>query len=192
MSSTSPGDLLALGPEDFEKAVTAALPYYTNPDVWDALTHPSVISRTRTCLGSLSASVQAQLSEKNAELEQVRAEGRASGSEGKRAYFAAVDAQAEWRRRTAVFQRRVHNRLALVKSRTVKGPAQPQSPDSGAGKRARAHNRDALARLARAIAGHRREVRAGDRDVADKVLWAPVSRDGHRRGGGRGLSSRLA
>lgn len=171
MSIVTPSKLLALSPEDFEKVVTRALPYRANPGVWDALTHLSVISRTRTCLGSLSTSVQAQLSEKNAELEQVRAEGQASGPEGKKAYFAAVNAQAEWRRRTLVFQRSVHNRLALVKSRTPKGPTQPQSPDSGAGKRARAHNRNALAGLARAIAGHRREVRAGDRDVADKVLW---------------------
>jgi hypothetical protein len=121
--------------------------------------------------------VQAQLALKNANLNAVRAEGQARGEEGRQAYFAAVNEAADWRRRTQGFQRLIQRRLALVKSRMPRGPAQPPSPyGSGLSMRARLHYRDALAELTRAVAEHQRKVLNGDgTEDDDEVLWRHLS-----------------
>lgn len=105
MTCADPALLLAMSSEDFAKLVADSIGPETDARVWDALTHPSVIARTRTCLGSLHADVLSQLALKNANLHAIRAEGQARGKEGKQDYFAAVDESADWRRRTQGFLR---------------------------------------------------------------------------------------
>lgn len=174
MNGISPAALKAMGPEEFAALVSDSISPDTDPNVWDALTGPLVIGRTRKCLGSLKADVQAQLSFHNAELERLRGGGCGIGDqEGEQRYRAAKSERADWRRRAVGFRLLVDKRIALVKSRMAAGPAQPPSPyGPGFTKAARAHNRAALEKLALAVAEHQRQVTSGDSDgSADEGLW---------------------
>jgi hypothetical protein len=162
-----------MSPEDFAALIEASLGKDTPPEVWDALTDPAVIPRTRKTLGSLHASVLTQLASRNDQLDEIRAEGFQLGEEGRQRYFAAQDEQAEWRRRAAHWRRLVETRIALVKSRTPRGPRQQPAPyGPGSTQAARKHNRAALEQLGRAITEHKRIVTSGDGDESDDdTLW---------------------
>jgi hypothetical protein len=171
--SVDPAALAAMGPEDFGALIIASLGKETAPEIWDVLTDPAVLPRTRKTLGSLHASVLTQLAAANDVLDEIRAEGMQIGEEGKLRYFAAKNEQAEWRRRAAHWRRMVESRMALVKSRTPRGPRQqPQPYGPGGTKNARKHTRAALETLARAIAEHERAVTSGEGDESDdEKLW---------------------
>lgn len=159
--------LAALNADDFSALVRASLGKDASPALWDALTDPLVIARTRDTLGSLHADILSQLTLANEDLEQARAEGHAIGDSGKERYFAARAGQGDWRRRAIFFRRLVEQRLAFVKARV---PRQEQRP---AGSRAmRLQYQDALERLARAVAAHRDKVLSGEGDESDDdTLW---------------------
>lgn len=168
--------LAALDPDAFTTLVHASIGNDADPAVWDALTHPAVIARTKKCLGSLHADLQTQLAMVNAELDEIRGDGLGRGDEGKREFLEAKADQADWRRRAIGFRRMVERRMALVKSRTPTGPAQPVSPSPGFSKTARKHNRAALELLARAVAGHQQKVLSGGGDEGDdETLWGCLS-----------------
>jgi hypothetical protein len=159
--------LAAMTPDDFTAVVSGAIPRGTPPAVWDALTDPAVIDRTRECLTALRTDVQQQLGVANAQIDEARAEAIANGEEGKGALYAEKNAQAEWRRRAKGFMRLVDQRMALVKSRT---PRTLHSPPGA--KHARSHNSGALEKLARAVALHRDRVLSGEgSEDDDENLW---------------------
>lgn len=159
--------LAAMTPDDFTAVVSGAIPRATPPAVWDALTDPAVIDRTRECLTALRTDVQQQLGVANSEIDQARAEAIANGEEGKEALYAEKNAQAEWRRRAKGFMRLVDQRAAFVKSRS---PRPVHSPPGT--KHARLHNADALEKLARAVTRHRNRVLSGEgSEDDDEVLW---------------------
>lgn len=159
--------LAALDADDFHAVVLASLGHETDQAVWDTLTDPKVIDRTRIVLAGIHVDVLNQLSVANAGLSQARDTGYALGTEGKAAYFAARAEQGEWRRRATSFRRIVEQRVALVKSRTPR----PENRPAGSGV-ARRRYAEALEQLARAVAAHRDKVlsgKGGEND--DDDLW---------------------
>jgi hypothetical protein len=159
---------------DFEAVVRDSLGPGAPAVVWDALTSPEVINRTRAVLAGLRADVQNQTALANADLRQVKADGLRRGEEGKQELFDARAEQAEWRKRALGFQRLVEKRLALVKSRMPRSPQRGHMPDGPGGtKPARKHNRQALEDLARAVALHQGRVISGEGgEDDDDTLWA--------------------
>jgi len=154
-----PAALAAMDPDAFAELVRASIGKEAGPDVWDALTAPEVIHRTRLALGAIHADVQNQLSLANAKLEDVN---------GRDAYFSARAGQAEWRRRAIGFRGLVERRLTFVKSRIPRAPA--QQPAGSALTRMR--YREALEKLGRAVAAHRDRVLSGEGgEDDDDSLW---------------------
>jgi hypothetical protein len=171
--TTTPGGaaLTVMDHDDFVEVVKDAIPKGTAPAVWDALTDPAVIDRTRECLVAIRVDVQHQLGVARSSAEEARAGAIAAGEEGREAFYAAKNADAEWRRRAMRFLRLVDQRSALVKSRT---PRVFHSPPGA--KTARKHNFEALEKLARAVALHRRRVLSGEgSEDDDETLWDCLS-----------------
>lgn len=166
----------AMSQEDFEALVSTSLGRDAAPGVWDALTAPLVIHRTKNYLTGLRADVQNQVAAANAQLEEIRADCMKRGGEGKQEFFGARSAQADWRHRTAHFRRLVERRVAFVKAQlAAQNPKGPASAP-GTGKVARKHNRAALETLARAVLAHRSRVESGDGDEGDdETLWAHLT-----------------
>jgi hypothetical protein len=156
-------------PDAFQDYLEEAIPPETGADVWDALTNPQVIHRTRNALGQLQQKLLAQVQHANATLEQVRLEGFERGEEGKQDYFAFQAEQADWRRRIAGYRRLVDRRMTFVKAR-IPRPAAPVQGEIS--KKVRKHNQAALEALARAVARHRERVLSGSGDESDdETLW---------------------
>jgi hypothetical protein len=175
--------LAALPAEDFDAIVAASLGRDALTAVWDALTDPAVISRTRAALAALNSDAEHQLALANASLD-------ISGGGGKQAYFDAKAERAEWRRKALGFRRLVQQRLAFVNSRITRPPNQP--PGSGTARRRYA---GALEALARAVAAHRDKVLSGEGgEDDDDALWDCLDRitvsDGN--GGDKPLAEWLA
>jgi hypothetical protein len=175
--------LVALNADDFHALVRANLGREADPALWDALTDPAVIARTRVALTAINSDVENQLALAGATLDQ------ASGK-GKHAYYDAKAEQAEWRRRALGMRRMVQQRIILVKSRIPRPPPQPRG--TGMAKRLYA---ETLETLARAVADHRDKVTSGEGDQGDDdALWALLDQlpapDG--RGGEQSLTEWLA
>ncbi len=165
--------LAALPSDEFGELIRANLGREADPALWDALTHPSLRSRTKDCLSGIITDLLNQQQIAKAELEETEADCLTRGPEGRAEYLAAKAGQADWRRRLIGYRRMVEARLSFVKDRTSRA-AQPQSPyGRGLSNAARKHNRDALEKLARAVAEHRHRVMSGDGDESDdERLWA--------------------
>src|SRR6202000_3190079 len=103
--------LAAMDADDFDALIRASIGVRDNPAVWDALTDPAVITRTRTVLAALHTDVQNQLNLANVSLQQAKDEGYALGEEGEQSYFSAGAEQNEWRRKAIGFRRLVEQRL---------------------------------------------------------------------------------
>lgn len=166
--------LAALDPADFDAVVRSALSKGADEAVWESLTDPAVVVRTRAALAAIHTDVQNQLQLSNESLEQAKAEGMLRGETGKAAYLAAKAEQREWRRKVLFFRRVIEQRLAFVKARmpqTLPGRTHmPYGP--GETKNARRQNRLALEQLARAVAAHRDKVLSGDGSEGDDDdLW---------------------
>lgn len=160
--------LAAMGQEDFERLVRGSVRGDTDPAIWEALTAPEVILRTKACLSATSSDVQNQIAMSNADLQQKQVEGFRLGPEGKQAYFEAVGEKAAWRKRALSYRRQVDRRLAFVKSRMPSN--KPTGPTGSASMRK--HNQEALEKLARAVAAHRDRVLSGEgSEDDDEKLW---------------------
>ena len=157
--------LAALDGDDFDAVVRASLSPKADPAVWDALTDPAVISRTRAALAALNSDAEHQLALANASLD-------VSGGGGRQAYFDAKAERAEWRRKALGFRRLVQRRLTFVNSRIPRPAQQP----SGSGV-ARRRYAEALEALARAVAAHRDRVLSGEGgEDDDDTLWDCLDR----------------
>jgi hypothetical protein len=187
MLSTGPAReavaLAALDADAFRDFVGANLGQEVDPAIWDALTDPAVIARTRVALAAINSDVENQLALAGASLDE------ASG-EGKQAYFDAKADQAEWRRRALGMRRLVQRRLILVKSRIPRPTQQP----IGSGI-ARRRYQEALETLARAVAAHQDKVLSGQGgEDDDDALWDHLDRltVGDSKGGEQSLTEWLA
>jgi hypothetical protein len=164
-----PAALVAMSADDFRELVEDSVGPHADPALWDTLTDPAVISRTRRCLGGIHQDLQAQLALRNTELEEIRVR------EGPRRFFALKAEEAEWRGRLVGYRRMVERRIAFVNSRIERKPQVPFGP--GGTKNARKHNRAALETLTRAVLEHKRAVTSGDGDESDdEKLWACLAR----------------
>jgi hypothetical protein len=165
--------LAALPSDEFGELIRSSLGREASAQLWDALTHPSLRVRTKDCLSGILTDLLNQQQIAKAELEEIEADCLARGDEGRAEYLAAKADKADWRRRLVGYRRMVEARLSFVKDRTQR-PVQTPSPyGRGLSNAARKHNRDALEKLARAVAEHRHRVMSGDGDESDdERLWA--------------------
>ena len=166
----TPFVLAAMSADGFRELVENSVGPDADPVLWDALTDPAVITRTRKCLGGIHQDLLTQIALRNAGLDEFRAECLARGDAGRRDFFDRKAEEAEWRGRAAGYRRLVERRIALVNSRIQ----QPAHAPYGAGgtKNARKHNRQALEKLARAVAEHQRRVTSGNgSETDDDALW---------------------
>jgi hypothetical protein len=163
-------------PESFAAIVSKSLGDDADPELWDALTDPAVISRTKNVLGSLDRDILTQIARANAELDEERDRCWALGDAGRREFARVKAAQSDWRRRTHGFRRLVLHRKEFVAQRAaalhaIYAAAHPPSPP-GTGRASRKQNRAALEKLARAVAEHRRRVLSGEGgEEDDEALW---------------------
>jgi hypothetical protein len=167
----------SLDPEEFGDLIRANLGREASPLLWEALTSPQLVGRTKNVLSAIITDLVIQQQQARAELDQIHGECIARGAEGKAAYFAASAERAGWRRRISGYRRLVEQRMAFVKAR-IPHDAQPASPfGAGFTKNARKHNRASLEKLASAVLEHRRRVTSGDGDESDdETLWAHLER----------------
>lgn len=167
-------DPASLSPDEFNDLIRANLGREADPALWETLTTPALVNRTKSCLSAIIGDLGAQLQQANAELEEFQGECFARGEAGKADFFAAKAEQAEWRRRISGYRRIVEHRLAFVKARL---PRPAQNPyGAGFTKNARKHNRASLEKIASAVAAHRRRVTSGDGDEGDdEALWGCLS-----------------
>jgi hypothetical protein len=171
----APDALVAMSADDFRELVEDSVGREADPALWDTLTDPAVISRTRRCLGGIHQDLLAQLALRNTDLDEYHAECLARGEQGRRDWFARKGEEAEWRGRLAGYRRMVERRIAFVNSRIERKPQTPFG--AGGTKNARKHNRAALETLTRAVMEHKRAVTSGDGDESDdERLWACLAR----------------
>lgn len=174
--------LVALPEEDFRVLVRTAVGRDGATVIWDALTGPMVIARTKAVLTDFNRDVEGQLGIAAAALIEARAEGREK-------YLDVKAANAEWRRKAMTFRRLVQHKLALVKARAISHPKQPPQasplpapwtsqplpgtiPQPPGSKVARQRFREGLEELARAVAAHRDKILSGHgEEDDDDDLW---------------------
>jgi hypothetical protein len=82
-------------------------PKFRDPDVWNALTSPENIERTRTVLTDMNQRTANTLRRKRSEREVFEQECRARGAAGKQAWFESRPAYEDSRRKTAAFHQKV-------------------------------------------------------------------------------------
>lgn len=78
-------------------------PRSRDADVWELLTHPEHIARTRELLNRLHQRAGNRLRRKKAEREEFHQQCRARGPEGKAEWFSTLPEYEGWRRRAAYF-----------------------------------------------------------------------------------------
>jgi hypothetical protein len=113
------GSLAALDAESLGDLIRASLGPEADSGLWDALTDPTVISRTKAILDALDADLLSQVQQANSDLDEARARCLALGYAGRQEFADAKAGQADWRRRTAGFRRLVLRRKAFVKERAA-------------------------------------------------------------------------
>lgn len=160
----SPAAALAALPDDeFHDFVESMIPPQRDESIWETLTDPALIHRTRAVLSGIHRDVEDQLSLHNAK-------ALADGVKGTQAFRASLASRAEWRRKAIGFRRLVQQRLAFVKSRIPREV--PQAPGAASMK---ARYANALETLARAVTRHRDAVLGNtDDDATDDELWAAL------------------
>lgn len=100
--------LTNLDDHKFEQlAVAHAHPKRRDPDVWELLTSPPHIERTRTSLNNVHQRTAATLRRRKTEREAFEQECRARGEAGKQEWFATRPEYERWRRGTASFHQMI-------------------------------------------------------------------------------------
>jgi hypothetical protein len=136
-----------------------------------ALHDPAVIERTCVTLTQLVTRVNAQLSRRNAELEQTRQQCWQMGEAGRRVWFDAKARHDTWKAKACGWKREAEARLLTAKEhrRRLRMEHNGQHRDDQPA-------REALRRLALAVHHHQRASRAQriDPEPHDRLLWAAL------------------
>ena len=106
-------DLSALEDRDYEQlAITHAHPRHRDPIIWELLTSPEHIERTRTGLNNVHQRTAATLRRRKNERDAFEQECRARGEDGKQEWFATRPEYERWRRGTAGFHQMVQSAIS--------------------------------------------------------------------------------
>lgn len=113
--TTAEAALAALPFEDFEEVVKADGLGETSDAVHDALRHPLNLERWRDALSRISQGIQAQLTQRAANLDALEQECRAKGIAGKGEFFAARAEHAAWRAKATYAKAKTDQQLIEAK-----------------------------------------------------------------------------
>ena len=160
-------DLTTLDDTQYETVALAQIhPRHRDPAVWDLLTSPEHIARTRTLLGQVHARTANALRRRKAEREEFHQECLKRGQAGKQEWFETGPEYEKWRRGAASFHQTVQAAISEIgkKQRT-------QNRDSN--HLSRAEERETLRKLAVAVSRHQAEhARSGEiAGQEDYELW---------------------
>jgi hypothetical protein len=183
IQTVRPADALAaLNADRFAALIRASIGPEAEPGLWEALTEPQVIARTRAVLSALFTDTQNQI-----------ASVRVSAEAGLANPMTGAE-QADWRRRVTHFRRLIQRRISYVRERAAQHHAQQVTASPGTGKKARQHNRAALEELARAVLHHREVVSSGTGGPEDdEALRGHLTTiTGGRRGRRRAAAAQVA
>jgi hypothetical protein len=101
-------DFSALTDDQYSDILSGQVhPKFRDPDVWNALTSPENIERTRAVLTDMNQRTANTLRRKRSEREVFEQECRARGAAGKQAWFESRPAYEDSRRKTAAFHQKV-------------------------------------------------------------------------------------
>ncbi|MFR9794266.1 hypothetical protein ACL07V_37530 [Streptomyces sp. MB22_4] len=101
-------DLSSLDDDQYEDlAIAQAHPRSREPEIWNLLTSPEYIDRTRTILNNVHARTAAAMRRRKAERELFHQECHARGAAGKQEWFATRPEYEQWRRGAAGFHQMV-------------------------------------------------------------------------------------
>lgn len=161
-----PRALLDLNDRDFRRVIDNFL-FPAGDDAWPDLLAPQVAHRTHDTLTAMLAEVDAELTSKAADLEVYRQDCWARGAAGKRDWFAAQAEHGEWRRRAVRAKQAITRRKRAAKEAARVARLEQHE------ERSRGSQREAVRRLATAIAEHRQASAEGgfDPEPHDQALW---------------------
>lgn len=159
--------ILNLSDDDFRELVTQQLHKRSaDPEAWEALTSPNVVTRTHETLAALHRDVSGVMRTRKAEREMFRSECFARGEAGRQEWYSSLKDYEDWRRRAGNFASLVQDRLSSVRKiqKDINWAANNMSRES---------HRRALRRLALAVEKHQAaHARAGGiAEQADYELW---------------------
>lgn len=165
-------DLTTLTDDQYSDLLTGQVhPKFRDPDVWNTLTSPENIERTRTVLVHIHQRTAITLGRKKAERDAFEQECRARGAAGKAEWFQSRPAYEASRRKTAAFHQKVQQAISEVGKiqRTHNRATSHQSSNA---------SRDTLRLLAIAVQQHQ-AVHAKAGSIAgqeDYELWQLLDR----------------
>lgn len=108
-------DFSALTDDQYSDVLTAQVhPRFRDPHVWNALTSPEHIERTRTVLMDMHQRTANTLARKKSERDVFEQECRARGAAGKAAWFESRPAYEDSRRKTAMFHQKVQQAISEI------------------------------------------------------------------------------
>ena len=108
-------DLSTLDDDQYSDLLTSQVhPRFRDPDVWNTLTSPQHIERTRSILVDIHQRTANTLSRKKAERDAFELECRARGAAGKAAWFESRPAYEDTRRKTALFHQKVQQAISEI------------------------------------------------------------------------------
>ncbi len=165
-------DLSTLTDDQYSDLLTSQVhPKYRDQDVWDLLTSPEHIERTRAVLTNMHQRTANTLRRKKSEREAFEQECRAGGAAGKAAWFESRPAYEDSRRRTAAFHQKVQQAISDI------GKIQKRQNRSTAHEASNAA-RETLRQLSVGIQRHQaRHAKSGTiADQEDYELWQLLDR----------------
>ena len=108
-------DLNTLNDRDYEQlAVAHAHPKRRDPGIWEQLTNPHNVDRTRTALTNVHQRTAATLRRRKTERDAFQQECHARGDSGKKEWFATRPDYERWRRNTAGFHQMIQQAISEV------------------------------------------------------------------------------
>ncbi|MFF8910615.1 hypothetical protein [Streptomyces olivaceoviridis] len=166
-------DLSALDDEQYEDlAIAQAHPRSRDPEVWNLLTSPEHIERTRTILANVHARTAAALRRRKTEREEFQQECHARGEAGKKEWFESRPEYEKWRRGAAGFHQMVQSAISEL------GKAQRNHNRKALTQRSSQEAREALRKLSIAVQRHQaRHAKTGSiAEQQDYELWQMLDR----------------
>jgi hypothetical protein len=164
MTAVIPSALLELSDRDFRRVIDQVL-FPPGDDAWPPLLASGVAERTHATLTTMLTEVEAELTSRAAELEQIRQECWARGPAGRDEWFRTQAEYQDWRRRAVRAKQAILRRkqAAKVAARATRRNWEAELRQY----------RDAVRLMAAAIvAHHQASAREGiDPEPHDQTLW---------------------
>lgn len=166
-------NLSALDDEQYEELVIAqAHPRSRDPEIWDQLTSPEHIERTRAVLTDAHQRTAGALRRRKAEREAFQQACHARGLEGKKEWFETRPEYEKWRRGAAGFHQMVQSAISDL------GKVQRNHNRKAMTQRAGQDAREALRKLSIAVQRHQAQhAKTGSiAEQQDYELWQMLDR----------------